>query len=647
MVKVREQTPLTGTGALHTDAWLDELVTAGVEFDEHRMRELCRLVAGFGDSRLLAGADMAQLAAGIGMDAVCVRACLIYRLLRDELIDETPPPSGAYGVPEIDLARAVLRMGDTSVLELSNSRLLTSEAKDQVENIRKMLVSMIDDPRAAIIKLTERIVALRRAKNDDDGRQLRIAREALWIFAPLANRLGIWRFKWELEDLALRYLDPASYKLIASSLDGRREERERQVAAIARLVADELEARGIHAELAARAKHIYSIWQKMRNKRISFDDVYDVRAIRILVDDVADCYGALGVVHSLFRHVPNEFDDYIANPKENGYRSIHTAVIGPDGKTLEVQVRTFEMHRESEVGVCAHWDYKDDDVDHVAYHDKMQWIRQVLELEEELGDVAGILQQEIVDQRSYVNTPNGHVLDLTAGATALDFAYRVHTHIGHSAIGCRVDGVTRPLNHVLETGQTVEVLTGDAEAPQRDWLERRLAYTNTSRARSKIHAWFRALPSAELIEIGMRLVRDGVARLAISLPTDLPARTGFDTWDELYETAGRGDLQFEDVVRVLEFDSRQMSLLDTGSTSTTDAQAQIVKVVGEDRDGLLRDLTTVLGELGVSLVSISGSERDGKAELTLTTRVDNLSAFATLIDSMRRVPGVLDVTRTL
>ena len=651
MVKVREHAPITAAGELDTEAWISAIVEAGTHVDAARLARLCEFVRGFGDSPLLAGADMAQLVAGVGMDEASVQACLLYRLMRDDLVDDDLVDddlvdSGASDVYSSDaaaLTQAVLRIGRTSLLELDNSRLLTSEAKDQLENVRRMLVSLIDDPRAAIIKLSERIVALRRAKHDDTERQLRVAREALFIFAPLANRLGIWRFKWELEDLALRYLEPSRYQLIAASLDGRREEREREVRETASVVAQALEEKGIRAELGARAKHIYSIYQKMRKKNISFDAVYDVRAIRILVNDMADCYAALGVVHSLFRHVPHEFDDYIANPKENGYQSIHTAVIGPNGKTLEVQIRTFEMHDQSEIGVCAHWDYKEGAVEHLPYADKMNWFRQMLELEDDPDDVAGVLRQEVVDERVYINTPQGHVLDLPLGATALDFAYRVHTHVGHCATGCEVDGTSRPLNYVLSTGQTVSVRTQDDEHPEREWLERSLGFAQTSRARAKIHAWFRVLPKSQLTDIGRTLMSAYAERLAVALPDDLPARLDCTGWPDLFEVVGRGDLQCIDIADQIELGSGQLSLLEAADRGDD----YIVQVSGVDREGLLHDVTSALGDMGLSLLSITGGQAGGRAELTLTTRAENLRTIALLIDQLRKIPGILEAKRTL
>ena len=645
MVKVRERAPTTDDGSLDAHAWLDALVLGGLEIDDaaqQELLELCAFVRGFGDSYLVAGADMAQLALGVGMDEPALRACLLYLPLRHQLATATA--CLRYGDKAVQLAEAVVRVGGTSLLELSNARVQTSEAQDQVDNIRRMLVSLIDDPRVAIIKLSERIVALRRAKEDSADRQTRIAREALWVFAPLANRLGVWRFKWELEDLALRYLDPSSYKTIAASLDGRREEREREVARTATLVSKALAERGIEAELGARAKHIYSIWQKMRKKRIGFDDVYDVRAIRILVETIADCYAALGVVHSLFRHVPNEFDDYVANPKENGYRSIHTAVIGPDGKTLEIQIRTRQMHYESELGVCAHWVYKDTAADDESYQDKMNWLRRVLELDDGMGDFAEALRQEVADERIYVNTPRGHVLDLPAGATALDFAYRLHTDIGHAARGCLIDGQAKPLQAPLATGQMVEIVPGDQKEPKREWLEHSAGYVTTTRARSKIHTWFRSRPPEELRELGRQLLADGARRLGASIRSDLPQRLAFESWDALHEAAGRGTLQFDDIAPVLEREGVQLGLLET----ELKAQEVVLKVVAEDRDGLLMELMAVVSRCRLSLSSIAGNRtQSAKAELELKTQIEDLSVLVRLLDGLGRVPGVLEVKRTL
>ncbi len=377
----------------------------------------------------------------------------------------------------------------------SDESVLGLPSQEQSDNVRKMLVAMVDDVRVALIKLAERTCAIRAVKDVDDAKRRRVAREVAEIYAPLAHRLGIGHIKWELEDLAFRYLEPDDYKSIARLLDERRMDRQQFIDKVIGILKHELVESNIEAHISGRAKHIYSIWRKMRRKDIGFSQVYDIRAVRILVPTVRDCYSVLGIVHSLWRNIPNEFDDYIASPKENGYRSLHTAVIGPDRKVLEVQIRTHAMHEEAEYGVCAHWRYKgsDQEGNTDSYEQKIAWLRQVLEWHEELGghSLADDLSGGVEQDRIYVFTPDGHIIDFPQGSTPLDFAYRVHTEIGHRCRGAKINGRIVPLNTALKTADEVEILTGKHEAPSRDWLSSALGYLKTSRARAKVQQWFK------------------------------------------------------------------------------------------------------------------------------------------------------------
>lgn len=406
----------------------------------------------------------------------------------DQLTEETLRP--CIGAAAAKLAIAVAHMADSSILDLTSARLLASEAKDQTANIRRMLVAVIDDGRVGVLKLAERVVALRRAKRSSEERKARIATEAMTVFVPLADRLGTWQLKWELEDLALRYLEPDLYKRIARQLNARRWEREARVKALVKQLQDAFASQGLQAVIEGRAKHIYSIWRKMRAKNIPLDEVYDLQAVRIIVADAPQCYAALELVHGLWRHIAEELDDYIAAPKANGYRSIHTAV-RTGNAVLEIQIRSAEMHREAELGVCAHWSYKGQDAEDEYYDKKVAWMRKALEATE--GDalaLADALLDQAQERRVFVHTPKGQVLDLMAGATALDFAYRVHTEIGHQCYAARVDGRLTPLNTPLRSGQQVQVLTSSDATPKRAWLDLAQGYARTSRARSKIRDWF-------------------------------------------------------------------------------------------------------------------------------------------------------------
>ncbi|MFM8356747.1 MAG: RelA/SpoT family protein, partial [Gammaproteobacteria bacterium] len=554
-------------GRIDVDAWLDDLVDGNRSLDRARIAGACGWVAGVdpGAAGLLeSGIEFAELAAAMELDTASVLAAIAYRACRSGLVDAADAHA-VLGDEVMRLIEDVRRMGTASVLEMSNARLQTSERTDQVDNVRRMLVAMLNDARVAVLKIAERIVALRAAKQAPDERRMRIAREAHLVFAPLANRLGVWRLKWELEDLALRYLQPDIYISIARQLSGRREERERQVAEIAVGVQSLLLARGVSAHVSGRAKNIYSFWRKMQTKQVGIDQVYDVRAVRVQVDDIAQCYAALGVIHTAWRHVPSEFDDYIAAPKENGYRSIHTAVLGPDGRTLEVQIRTHDMHRESELGVCAHWTYKDRDGEAGGYAEKMNWLRQVVERRSdqdlrnplaESTELGEELRQLFRDERIFVYTPKGHVVDLTADCTPIDFAYRVHTAIGHRCTGALVDGVSVALNTPLATGQRVEIVTGQREQPQRQWLDLHLGYVRTGRAREKLREWFRARPAALNALEGRERLETLLVRLALPAPAAptlaaVAARLGFRDETGLFTQLGAGDCQLLDVVELI------------------------------------------------------------------------------------------------
>jgi len=360
------------------------------------------------------------------------------------------------------------------------------------EGLRRLLLAIIRDLRVVFILLARQLARMRAASTLPDAERQPLARLTQDIHAPLANRLGIWQLKWELEDLSFRYLQPDTYKRIARLLDERRVDREDFIRESLGALHDALEAAGIRADLAGRPKHIYSIWKKMQRKSLEFSDLYDIRAVRVLVDSIGDCYGALGVVHTLWPHLPGEFDDYIARPKGNDYRSLHTAVIGPRGKTLEVQIRTHEMHRINELGVAAHWRYKEGGAGDSEFEAKIAWMRRLLEPRPEGdSDLAAELHTELLEDRVYVLTPKGEVVDLPRGATVLDFAYHVHTEVGHRCRGAKVNGRIVPLPFQPSSGDRVEVLTAKVAEPSRDWLSPHHGYLHTSRAKEKVRTWFR------------------------------------------------------------------------------------------------------------------------------------------------------------
>ncbi|PHS19728.1 MAG: GTP diphosphokinase [Kangiella sp.] len=448
------------------------------------------------------------------------------------------------------------------VILLDGMRGLQSErAKNsdglQVENLRKMLLVMVDDVMVVLIKLAERLVNLRMVKNDQAVRQF-CAKEINDVYAPLANRLGVGQLKWEMEDLSFRYLHPKEYKNIAKYLSEKRLAREVYVNEVLATIDRKLTAIGVASDLMGRAKHIYSIWKKMQRKKVGFEEIYDVRAVRVLVDKVQDCYSVLGVVHGEWKHIPKEFDDYVATPKENGYRSLHTAVIGPEGKTLEIQIRTHEMHQESELGVAAHWQYKEADSGKAGGYDaKIAWLRQILEWQDEVTDSAQLaadFKNQIFEERIYVFTPLGKLIDLPQGSTPVDFAYRVHTDVGHRCRGAKANGRIIPLTEALETGQRIEILTSKSGEPSRDWLSEHSGYIKSQQAKSKVHQWFKRQDKEKNINAGRvqlesELKKNGLEKVLSKTEFLLVIKQfNFSSKDELYAAIGSGDKGIHQVI---------------------------------------------------------------------------------------------------
>ncbi|MBI1888003.1 MAG: bifunctional (p)ppGpp synthetase/guanosine-3',5'-bis(diphosphate) 3'-pyrophosphohydrolase [Nitrosomonadales bacterium] len=421
------------------------------------------------------------------------------------------------------------------------------EAAQQIESLRKMLLAMVEDIRVVLIKLAERTQTLRNLSGANPQQQKKIAQETQSIFAPLANRLGVWQLKWELEDLSLRYLEPALYKKVAKLLDERRVDRERYIAEVIAQLGQKLDAAGIEAEVSGRPKHIHSIISKMKRKQVGFGELYDVRAVRILVSDVQNCYAALSLVHELWPPIAGEFDDYIANPKGNGYRSLHTAVTGPRQLALEVQIRTHDMHHDSELGVAAHWRYKENRKSDAGFDDKLAWLRQILAWKAELAGSGSLQEQfrnELLQDRVYVFTPLGKVMDLPRGATPVDFAYSLHTDLGHRTRGAKVDGSIVPLRYKLQNGQRVEILTAKHGAPSRDWLSPQLGYLKSARTRAKVRHWFKTQNLDDSIAQGRLLLERELQRLGVTAVNQekVAQRLSFHKLEELLAALGRGEI---------------------------------------------------------------------------------------------------------
>ncbi|MBI2567485.1 MAG: bifunctional (p)ppGpp synthetase/guanosine-3',5'-bis(diphosphate) 3'-pyrophosphohydrolase [Candidatus Schekmanbacteria bacterium] len=465
------------------------------------------------------------------------------------------------------------------------------QSAEQVEVFRKMLLAMARDVRAVLLVLAHRMQALRHARELGEQVYSQLARTALSVYAPLANRLGVWQIKWELEDLSLRALEPETYKGIGKALAQKRDEREAFVREVRDILAAKLAEAGIAAEISGRPKHIYSIYNKMMRKDVGLDQIYDTHAVRLLVPGVNDCYAALGCVHSLWNPVPGEFDDYIAAPKANGYQSLHTAVIGPGGRPVEVQIRTREMHDVAEYGVATHWRYKegsdDDDDREAGFADKIAHLRRILGWGAEIGESGALSEQvraELFADEVYVFTPAGDVIDLPAGATVLDFAYAVHTNVGHRCRGAKLNGKLVSLTTTVATGDVVEVLTRKQQNPSRDWLNPALGFLRSRRSLAKVRSWFRKHRREESIAAGRQMVERELKRLAATALNfeSLARLLAKESAEELFAAVGYGDIALKQVVSAVQRVQHQESEAEAAEAEA-EAAASVVETPQEQR----------------------------------------------------------------
>src|SRR3990167_5595212 len=501
---------------------------------------------------------VAKILADLGLDHETLAAAILHDVVEDSGI-ALEDLKRDFGARIASLVDGVTKMNVIQEFQIQPGG--SRREHNQAESLRKMLLAMAEDVRVVFIKLADRLHNMRTLDSLSAEKQKRIARETMDIFAPLANRLGIWQMKWELEDLAFRYLEPVEYQQIAGFLAERLEDREAYIDRFVATLAQELRHTEIVAEVSGRPKHIYSIWRKMQKKGRDFERIFDVRAVRVLVKDIRDCYAALGVVHSLWQHIPGECDDYIATPKENHYRSIHTAVIGPDGKTVEVQIRTHDMHNQSELGVASHWRYKEGAKEGAradkSYDAKIAWLRSLLEWKDEIASASDFVDQfksEVFSERVYVFTPKGNIVDLPAGSTPLDFAYDIHTDVGHRCRGARINGQMLPLTHPLKTGDRVEVLTVKQGGPSRDWLSPHLGYLHTSKARTRVNHWFREQNYDASVAAGRAVLEREFHRLGIGdiKFEKLAQRFEFQKVDDFLEATGRGDIKPAQIMNALQ-----------------------------------------------------------------------------------------------
>ena len=503
---------------------------------------------------LLKGKEMVEILAPLNLDTESLVASLYAPLIEAGAINLDKLPDDTSKTLRV-LLQNVHQM--QSISDLQHFQHGQPDG-NQIDNVRRMLLSMVEDVRAVLIKLAERICYLREVKNADEETRVLAAKECAEIYAPLANRLGIGQLKWELEDISFRYLHPQTYKALAKQLDERRLDRENYISAFVEELQQLLREQDIDAEVYGRPKHIYSIWRKMQKKHLQFDQLFDIRAVRILTDSLKDCYGALGVVHTRWRHLASEFDDYVATPKPNGYQSIHTVVVGPDNKNVEIQIRSHDMHDDAELGVAAHWMYKEGASagKRHGFEEKISWLRKLLAWHEDMAGSDSLVDEirsQVFEDRVYVFTPKGEVVDLPAGSTPLDFAYYIHSQVGHRCVGAKVDGRIVPFTYQLQNGNRVEILTQKTAKPRRDWLNPQMGYLHSARARAKVHTYFKKQDRDKNIIAGRELLENELHKhnLPLSKASDALERFNVSSLDDLLAAIGAGDVRLHQVVNFL------------------------------------------------------------------------------------------------
>ena len=569
--------------------------------------------------------------AGLKLDEDCLEAALLYFPFRD---GEIGPDDTSNGSAQ-RLLRALERFTTLESVALESTEFQQHSLQTQNETVRKMLISLIDDPRIAAMKLCERTVALR-ASNPNTKETRNLATEVQNFYSPLAARLGIWQIKWVMDDLAFRSLNADAYKKIVRELAQRRSERESLVEAIMNDLRWRLETNGVDCRVEGRAKSIYGIWQKMQEKGLTFNEVYDIQAVRVVVNSRLDCYRVLGIVHDSWPSHAPEFDDYIARPKDNGYQSIHTAVIGPRGRFLEVQIRTEEMNEQAEFGVCAHWRYKTGNRESLSMP-KVDWLRSVLNWHEGLDPYAPAqpLFKGGDAKQIYLTTPQGHVVEMPQGSTPIDFAYRIHTEIGHHCSEAKVDGALTELDAVLQNGQRVEILTSPEAEPQRLWLQPGSQYITTTRAKEKAQMWFREHHGDTNAAAGLAQVEDVLDSLALDLTIDdLLTTSNYSDRVALCVDVSLGNCDVGDLV------------LDAMTAKDQSIEEFSLSLVAWDRPGLL---FSVLNDLATREINVTSAnvktDSLGKGTIELALSLDDVYALISIMERLKRLSGIIKVRR--
>ena len=678
-----------------------------------------------GEPFVVHSVEVGRMLAKLGLDYRAVAAGLLHDVVEDT--DVTISDLRHRFDNEVDnLVDGVTKLAYIDTMTKMGSRDIEAE---EAESLRKMFLAMAEDVRVVLIKLADRLHNMRTLRSLPAERRERIARETLEIFAPLSSRLGIWRMKWELEDLGLRYSDPEAYHHIAGLLAEKRDAREAFIQRAAAELRARLRLEVIAADISSRSKHIYSIYRKMRRKDVDFSQIYDVLGMRVIVESVQDCYATLGVVHSIWKPIPGEFDDFVATPKENMYQSLHTAVVGPDGKTVEVQIRSREMHRRAELGIAAHWRYKEGGGKRdIAFESKVAWIRSLMDWRTDVEDAkefVDALKIEVLEDRVYVFTPKGQVRDLPAGSTPIDLAYYINTEVGNRCRGARVNGRLVPFTYQLRNGDQVEIITAKHGGPSRDWLRPDLGYVRSARSRQKIRRWFRLQDREENIVLGRDQLRRELRRLNLHddiRHQDIAALFDYRSTDDLFAAIGYGDLSTQRVAaRILNELRREevfaeeeeahvaitpegIRVKGVGDLYTQLAQCcspqpddpepiigyvtrgrgvtihkwncpnillrtdrdeverlievdwgtqeeriypVIIKVRAWDRDGLLRDIATVVAEEGVNMRKVNSvlAQKTNLATLTATLEISRISQLISILNRIERLPNVIEVSR--
>lgn len=631
---------------------------------------------GVESGRLEQAREIAQVVLDLTKDRPLALASLLHAALSEAEQSADPAAlKGAAGAEALRLAQELRRLGEFGLDERWSEANTLTDA--QAETLRKMLLAVVGDPRLVVARLAQQLVRARHARALPEVQRRRLALETRDLYAPLANRLGIWGLKWELEDLAFRELQPDDYRRIATALNEKRTDREGYIARVCSQLEAEMRQAGIGAQIQGRPKHIYSIYRKMQRKQLGFEQLFDVRAVRIIVDSVADCYAALGIVHGLWPFIPGEFDDYIATPKENNYQSIHTAVHGPDARSLEVQIRTHEMQAQAELGIAAHWMYKEGAAQSLRYERKIQAVRELLNADGASGASADALSRAsagLFADRIYAMTPKGEVVDLTRSATPLDFAFHVHSDLGQRCRGAKVNGRIVPLDHKLANGDVVEIIVGKTAAPSRDWLSPALGYLASSKSRAKLRAYFRRLDDAQSPPAAApaplpqppeaapeaprtrKIVGSGRSPVDIEGVGDLPitlARCCGPMRPQPiagYLTLGRGVTIHRagcpSLARMLKAKPERLLQVEWAS-GREDLLAVKIAIEAFDRRGLLRDISDLIAEQRLSIEGVSSDTdpADRIARFVVRLGVPDNGALTRLIKRLERIPNVFKVRR--